>query len=284
MQRSAVNQTVREAVGSGIFYPEEPLVLRDQITDALARAGQKVAVSTSPVRALLSPHAAFGYCGQLQALAWTNAPKVSRVIIIAPAAANSMEHSGTGEALAAYLPESAVFQTPLGDITVDTAACDEIATSSTVFSINDIPHLESYAIELQLPFMKQALPEATLLPILISGGWRSSLAVAHALDLVLGPDLDDSLVVASVNLGVSPFLEDASADADRLVAALTANAWKAVARSSQRHSAPTLASVMALGSMSSATFSLLGTSDSSALSGKANEQIVVYGAGIWTAL
>jgi MEMO1 family protein len=61
--------------------------------------------------------------------------------------------------------------------------CEEIESCGTLFEINDIPHLEEHAIEVQLPFMKSVFSLTPLLIPMISDGNEVAaiLAVARAL-------------------------------------------------------------------------------------------------------
>jgi AmmeMemoRadiSam system protein B len=43
---------------------------------------------------------------------------------------------------------------PLGDLPVDRESGEELASCSTIFEINDMPHLREFSIEVLLPFAK----------------------------------------------------------------------------------------------------------------------------------
>jgi MEMO1 family protein len=104
MSNHEVNDKVREAIVAGIFYADEP--------EALQKAVDLVLAEAMPLRdgaiAILTPHAGFAYTGAIQALAWKAAcgRPVKRIVMIAP------HHRTQGSK--DLLPESRVFQTPLG--------------------------------------------------------------------------------------------------------------------------------------------------------------------------
>jgi AmmeMemoRadiSam system protein B len=108
-------------------------------------------------------------------------------------------HDGAGEGL--YLSDSQYFETPLGNLTVDQNLGAELASCSTLFEINDIPHLREHSLEVLLPFVRFCFPGARIIPLLM-GVPRPSLvsALARALRIVFEPLLENTLFVISANL------------------------------------------------------------------------------------
>ncbi|MBU0928717.1 MAG: AmmeMemoRadiSam system protein B [Spirochaetes bacterium] len=270
------NRTVRDAIVAGIFYPDDAAGLIDAVDDALCAAlgPDSRNEPTRPI-AIVSPHAAFEYACDVQAAAWASAARgpVDRVVIVAP-----LRRRGES---AAYLPESDAFRTPLGDIEVDTGACADLESCNTLFSCNDIPHLESHAIEVQLPFMRRLFPEALLVPILVADDSILASGVARAIDLVLGDDFDRTLLVASANLASSIVAADAARRSDDALAMMQALAWRDLAERSDIAGATAVSSVMAVGSMRGARYRLIKRIDSLRHGSPAAERIVNYAAVSW---
>ena len=270
-----VNRKVREAMVAGIFYSDDEVLLEKTIEDSLATA-RKTMYETNHIRpnAILSPHAAFDYSGIIQAAAWAQVDEpVDRVLILAPFRQN-------GES-AAYLPESEIFQTPLGDVHVDAEVCSELESCNTLFATNDIPHLECHAIEVQLPFMRRLFPEALLVPILVCGDARVVSALARAIDLVLGEAMDTTLVVASSNLASSLVSKIAERSSEDLLASIYSGDWRNVSATHNSGGSAAIASTMALGNVEGSRFRLLSRIDSTHHKAPINEKIVHYCAGIW---
>ncbi len=277
MSNHEVNEKVREAIVAGIFYADEPEALRKAVDQVLAEA--------NPLRdgaiAILTPHAGFSYTGAIQALAWKAAcgRPIRRVVMIAP------HHRTQGSKI--YLPESRFFQTPLGDIPVDIPICDEIESCGTLFEINDIPHLEEHAIEVQLPFMKSLFPNATLIPMIADGNEVAAiLAVARALDLVLGSERDTTLMVVSSNLSSSVANSDSARQADQLLDMIRQGDWHGIIGARERKSSTAcgcnaIAQLMASTMTSGTEVSVLGRSDSRLQDGDTAERIVHYAAAAW---
>lgn len=271
-----VNRKTREAIVAGIFYPDDTAMLKNRIDEALEKASSLTATyATSRPVAILAPHAAFEYTCDVQAAAWSSVAgsRVDTVVIMAPL--RRPEESG------AYLPESAAFQTPLGDVQVDCGACADLESCSTLFSSNDVPHFESHAIEVQLPFMRTLFPDALLVPVLVCGDATVASSLARAIDIVFGDDLDRTLIVASCNLASSIVAGDASRRSDELLRLMQFSGWRDLADRRDFAGSTAIASAMAMDAMAGARFELFGRTDSRNHAGASSDRIVNYAAAAW---
>lgn len=276
MESFGVNRKTREAIVAGIFYPDDHSMLKHRIAEALKKAsGWSITeVSGRPI-AILTPHAAFEYTCDVQATAWASVAKcrIDTVVIIAPL--RRPEESG------AYLPESAAFQTPLGDVQVDSGACADLESCSTLFTCNDGPHFESHAIEVQLPFMHTLFPDALLVPVLVCGDATVASSLARAMDIVFGDNLDRTLIVASSNLATSLIAGDANRRSDELVQLMQSSNWRDMSAQGDFAGSTAIASVMAMNSMTKARFKLFERIDSQNHVGIPSDRIVNYAAAAW---
>lgn len=276
MGASGVNRTIREAMVSGIFYPDDRATLLAAVDGALSQAQSSAAQGcAAAVRLILSPHAGFACTGSLQAMAWAAAAsrRVRRIIIIAPL--HDRHQQG------AYLTEFGQFDTPLGPISIDAGACADLESSSTLFTISDTAFLEDHAIEVQLPFVRRVFPDAVLVPVLVSGDGGTALALARAIDVVFGQDADQTLVAVSANLASSLVEADALRRSDELLASMARNDWRGILRGRHMHGATAIASALAVNAVTGSSFRLLGRSDSRNQSPSANNRIVHYAAAAW---
>jgi MEMO1 family protein len=271
-----VNRTIREAIVAGIFYPEDPGELSDAIDTAIGAAGVDNRRQTDErTVGILAPHSAFDFSGRIQAAAWASAigNSIDRVVILAP-------YRTPGASLA-YLPQSECFQTPLGDIEVDIHMCEELESYCTLFSTNDIPHLEDHSIEIQLPFMRHLFPSAMLVPIFISGDAAVAGCMARSLDLALGTKIDRTLIVASSNLASSLSVDDARLNSDTLLGLVATNDWRGVAAHRNILGAAAIASAMAVSTISGARYDLLARLDSHRQNARISARVVEYAAIAW---
>lgn len=278
------SRRIREAIVAGIFYPDDPGRLGADIDVALEAALARRDEPLPDGVAILSPHAAFDYSLPVQAAAWSVALErsraakergeaIDRIVIVAP-----MRTPGED---CVYLPESEAFQTPLGDVEVDSGACADLESCSTVFRSNDLPHLESHGIELQLPFVRWLFPGALLVPLLASGGPRVAAALSRALDLTLGDTLDSSLLVVSSNLATSLVAADAARRSDDALALLSAGAKAELAARDDLVGATAMATLLGMASVSRASFRLLARLDSGSRAREGADRIVHYAAASW---
>ncbi|MDR2370011.1 MAG: AmmeMemoRadiSam system protein B [Treponema sp.] len=185
-------ERTRSPVVGGLFYPEA----REETEACLA--SYRMEQGNGGALAILAPHGCWDISGAIAGEAFAAAGterNISRVVVLGPI------HKNTEDGL--FLTDSDCFLTPLGGIRVDGEIRDELASCSTRFEINDIPHLTEHSIEVLLPFIKYRFPGASIVPILM-GGTRPSLisALGLSLRLVLEPILRECLIVISCNFAM----------------------------------------------------------------------------------
>ncbi|MDR2747952.1 MAG: AmmeMemoRadiSam system protein B [Treponema sp.] len=195
----SAKEKVRSPVVAGLFYPEEKQAAESQLRSLGVKKG-----SGTNALAIVAPHAAWDLSGKVAAAAFSPAPgmgeprneHVTRVVILGPIHAFGEE--------GVFFTDSGFFKTPLGRIPVDMELNEELASCSTYFEINDIPHLKEHSVEVLLPFVKFCFPQASIVPILIGGIKPSRIsALARALRIVLEPLMENTLLVMSTGLSKS---------------------------------------------------------------------------------
>lgn len=271
------NTRLREAIVAGIFYPEDPAELSKLVDGALSSADGAV----EDAIAILSPHASYDYCAGVQAAAWKAAigRRIEHIVILAP-------YHRSKEA-SAFLPESDVFRTPLGDVSVNHTLCQELESCSTIFEVNDIPHFEEHSVELQLPFLARLFPESSIVPLLV-GKTSAKLVstLAKSLDVCFGPRLQSTLFVVSANL--SAHLEPAAAarNAEELLGFLEAHdASKVLERGAAGDlcscGSGCIAALLSMESLAHSRYRLLARSDSGHKRESQADHVVQYAAAAW---
>jgi AmmeMemoRadiSam system protein B len=190
--RSYHNKKIRRPIVDGLFYPRVQKELKREVDSLLAKASPS-AVDAS---ALITPHAAFQYVGELLALAYKSASarRISNVILIAPL------HRDSSQVL--YLPSAQAFETPLGTVRVDHESCEKLLAGNIGFAYGDEAFEEEHSIEVQLPFIQRLFPEAALLPVLVGDLLvRDIGTLNHTLRDAFGRDWEYTLIVATTNMG-----------------------------------------------------------------------------------
>ena len=173
------NPASRPAAVAGQFYPARPQELRSRIAAWLAEAAPSAPSFGPPPKMLMVPHAGYVYSGAVAAQAYALlAPcraRIRRVILLGPA------HRVAIDGLA--MPTVAAFDTPLGSVPLDRAALASVADLPGVIA-SDEAHAFEHALEVQLPFLQEALDSFTLAPLAV--GRASPGEVARVLERLWG--------------------------------------------------------------------------------------------------
>ncbi|WP_457633412.1 AmmeMemoRadiSam system protein B [Oceanithermus desulfurans] len=210
---------VREPAVAGSFYPAEPMQLARMVDELLAMAQTPPAHAP---KAVVAPHAGYAYSGPVAAYSFRAleplAGKTPTVFLMGPAHYLAFEGVSTGN--------FTYWETPLGQVPVDTERVGELLERSALFTSADEPHTPEHSLEVELPFLQAVLGEFKLVPLLF--GLVDPLAVAGHLDAVLRPG---DLVVVSTDLShYHPDAEARKLDAATLEAALALDARELLQR------------------------------------------------------
>jgi len=184
--------SVRPTAVAGRFYPDTPAVLRAMVRQMIERETPDDAPGDT-IRAMIVPHAGYAFSGPVAASAFrllgAQAPRFERVVVFGPA------HYEPFTGLA--LPGCGAFATPLGDIAVDSGAAERLLALPYVHVL-DSPHAPEHAIEMELPWLIDALGGAdrfALVPLLFADTTEDEAAAA--LDALWD---DRTLIVVSSDL------------------------------------------------------------------------------------
>ncbi|MDR0910213.1 MAG: AmmeMemoRadiSam system protein B [Spirochaetaceae bacterium] len=189
---------IRPQLGAGLLYPDT----KEEIEEEMRAFG----LGRGRVRAIMSPHAAFGMSGAASAAAYNEAMAFNNEIkhIVLLGGVHESEEAGI------FLSESDAFETPLGNIPVEKSLNEALSSCATIFRLNDLPHLQESCCDVQLPFIKNCFPKCSILPILLSCPKKTGLAdkkilidsLANSLFISFESLLDKTLFVISANLGL----------------------------------------------------------------------------------
>ncbi len=176
--------TLRPAAVAGMFYPESPDRLREEVDRLLARV--RLPLDEPTPKALVVPHAGYAYSGPVAASGYARLLRegdtLTRVVLLGPS------HHAAFAGLAA--PESEAFETPLGPIAVDTDALARVPKVRR----SEAVHRPEHSLEVQLPFIQRVAPRASVVPLLV--GQASAFQVAEVLEALWG-GAETVLVVSS---------------------------------------------------------------------------------------
>jgi AmmeMemoRadiSam system protein B len=97
---------------------------------------------------IVSPHAGYIYSGAVAANGFYEISSMNfdRVVIIGP------NHYGIGTGLATV--RDGIWETPLGQVEIDTELASRISENSGILDFDDLAHSRDHCLEVQLPFLQ----------------------------------------------------------------------------------------------------------------------------------
>lgn len=168
---------IRQPSVSGHFYPADPEKLKDLIQSFLPK---KKGIQES-VLGIVVPHAGYNYCGNILAATYHRVLLPESIVILGP------NHSKKGEPMALF--PRGIWQTPLGDVEVDTKLATEIKLHAKDLKEEPEAHETEHAIEVQLPMLQYfAKKKFQIVPLSISThkdvtiGVELGFAIARAIN------------------------------------------------------------------------------------------------------
>ena len=140
---------------AGIFYPSDAFELYQLIE--LSFKEQRFGpghlppseeVSRQRIYGIVSPHAGYVYSGAVAANGYyeTSSMNFDRIVMIGP------NHYGIGTGLATV--RNVIWETPLGEVEVDSELASQIAENSGILDFDELAHSRDHCLEVQLPFLQ----------------------------------------------------------------------------------------------------------------------------------
>ncbi|MGD6852012.1 MAG: AmmeMemoRadiSam system protein B [Candidatus Bathyarchaeia archaeon] len=204
---------LRRAVVASQFYEGTAEALRAQLNSCfLHKLGPQklpqVNTSTHPrsIVGLICPHAGYMYSGPVAALSYYELAqdgKPDTVVLLGP------NHTGYGSALSVM--REGAWQTPLGNVEIDTKLVDEILHETKILDIDDTAHRYEHSLEVQLPFLQYLYGNSfKIVPICyLMQDYDSAVEIGRALTEAL--DATNTVVIASSDMTHYEPAEEAAA-------------------------------------------------------------------------
>jgi hypothetical protein len=170
---------VRTPAVAGMFYPKEKNELRESIQSCILHkfgVGQARA-ETSKVYGAICPHAGYMYSGPVatHSFQYLSNQDFELAVILGP------NHWGVGCGIATL--KDCVWQTPLGNVDVDSDAAEQINKISKLIEIDFFSHTRDHSIEVQVPMLQEFYKNTfKMLPIILNcQDYESALEVGAAI-------------------------------------------------------------------------------------------------------
>jgi AmmeMemoRadiSam system protein B len=181
---------VRRSAVAGSWYPADRAALAAEVDARLAAAG---GACTGRVVGLVSPHAGLRYSGGVAAEAYAllRGRRALTVILVGPS------HRVAFDGVSVYA--QGAFETPLGLTRVAEDLAETLARAHPDITTDPWPHREEHSLEMQLPFVQRAVPDARIVPVLLGSQTRPVVDLLAA--ALAGAVADkDVVLVASTDL------------------------------------------------------------------------------------
>jgi MEMO1 family protein len=178
----------RSPAVAGAFYPADPVALMSTVDELLDTVD--VPADDELAAGYVVPHAGYRYSGATAAHVYArlrrHAVHIGRIALLGPA--HRVRLTGCA------VPTTARWLTPLGPVSVDTAAAHDLAAACADLVADDAPHAPEHSLEVQLPFLQRAVPGVPVLPIAVG------LSTMDAVAAVIEAAAPDTLVLCSTDL------------------------------------------------------------------------------------
>jgi len=173
---------------AGSFYPDTPERLRAQAADLITGDLQTVRAIGAIV-----PHAGYIYSGRVAGAVYGRLTFPDVCVILGP------NHTGAGAGVA--IMTDGTWETPLGQVTIDTSLARAILQNSQTIEEDDLGHRREHSIEVQLPLLQVCGRPFSFVPIcLFSSEYAACQDVGMAMAQAIAASDRSVLIVASTDM------------------------------------------------------------------------------------
>jgi MEMO1 family protein len=158
---------IRRAVVAGQFYGAGRERCTREVQECLTEGRYDGPLPASIVAGIV-PHAGWIFSGALAAMVFQAVRKTNTDVETFVIFGAVHSWYGAGETAAVY--DEGAWQTPLGEIAVDTELATTIIAGSGAADSNCEAHAREHSIEVQVPFIQYLFPNAKILPIMVMPG------------------------------------------------------------------------------------------------------------------
>lgn len=145
---------LRKPVVAGQFYPSGVKELNAMISSFADKTEQKV-----EVLGCILPHAGYIYSGKVAACTISGVKIKDTVVLLGP------NHTGQGATFSIML--RGVWQTPLGNVEINSLLADLFLNKSRYLEADSLAHLDEHSLEVELPILQYFRNDFKIVPIAI---------------------------------------------------------------------------------------------------------------------
>ncbi|WP_048816884.1 AmmeMemoRadiSam system protein B [Caldisphaera lagunensis] len=142
------------------------------------------------------PHAGYIYSGPIAAHSYFNISKEGKPKVFIIAGPN---HTGLGENASVW--KEGIWETPLGEVEVDSEISKLLVSYSKYFTFDEEAHIYEHSVEVQIPFLQYIFKDIKIVPIVIKlQNYEVSLDLANALYRIITENGVDLIYIASSDM------------------------------------------------------------------------------------
>jgi AmmeMemoRadiSam system protein B len=146
---------IRGSIVAGQFYPGSSDGLKKMIETMVDDRAEKVEAI-----GLVSPHAGYIYSGVVAGAVISRVKFKDTFVILGP------NHTGRGKAFS--IMTKGVWETPLGEVEIDSELGKLILASSSYLEEDHVAHQFEHSLEVQVPFLQYFKPDVRIVPIVLA--------------------------------------------------------------------------------------------------------------------
>ena len=183
---------IKEPRFAGEFYPASPKELSAMVDGFLEKANpDKV---DGPIFAVISPHAGYGYSGQVAAFGYKLIKDKPYKTVVILGTSHRYPFNG------ASVYPAGIFKTPLGALTIDNEFAQKLVGKDPQISFIPEAFQDEHSVEVELPFLQKTLTDFKIVPLVLGD---CTLNTCKKLALLLKEAIGnrkDVLVVVSTDM------------------------------------------------------------------------------------
>jgi AmmeMemoRadiSam system protein B len=157
-----MKSNTRVAYHAGSWYKDDPSLLAKEIGGYLSKS-EKLDQYQS-LKSIIVPHAGYRFCGPTAGKSFINInpSNYDRVVILGPSHHQYFQACG--------LTPFDSFETPFGDVNVDTKTINKLLGNTNLFfTLSETTDVKEHSIEMEMPFLKYIFDKKdfSLIPIMV---------------------------------------------------------------------------------------------------------------------
>lgn len=179
---------IREPAVAGQFYPSSASSLKNQIASLI----NDKAVRQDVIGCML-PHAGYIYSGKVAAQTVSAINIKNKVILIGP------NHTGFGTAFS--IMSEGIWQTPLGQVKIDSVLAKKMLKNSKHLEQDTLAHMYEHCLEVELPLLQYFETDFEIIPIVVASD--DAAALKETGEEIASTVKDSSIVDSSIIIASS---------------------------------------------------------------------------------